>query len=89
MGFGEDPADGSCPSVGGTETVRDPREESRYGADAVHAGLSVGTVALSAALSARAAAMRAGLFVEAGMLPEWQILPRQERVTSNACSAEM
>ncbi len=41
IGLGEDPANGSCPSVGGTETVRDPWAESRYGVVVVYAGLSV------------------------------------------------
>ena len=58
IGLGEDPANGSCPSVGGTETVRNPREESRYGA-AVPAGFSVGVIAFGAALS-----------VEVGIFPE-------------------
>ena len=49
MSLGEGPAIGFCPSVGGTETVRDPWEESRYGVAVVYAGLSVETVALVSA----------------------------------------
>ena len=84
MSLGEDLAIGFWPSVGGTETVRDPWEESRYGVAVVHAGISVETLVLSDPVSGKAEVMLAGLFPEAGFLPEWQISPRQERVTSNA-----
>ena len=54
----DDPMDPSCQSVGKAETVRDPREESRYGAAAVHAGLTVWAVTMSVILFVRAAAIR-------------------------------
>ena len=61
--------------MGGTEIVRGPREESRYGAAAVHAGLSVWTVAMSVVLLVRAATIHAGLSVQEGTFPERQVSP--------------
>ena len=62
--------DTSCPSVGGAETVCDPRGESRYGAAVVPTGHSVGAAAIGAALLVGAASMHAGLSVDAGVLPK-------------------
>ena len=84
----DDPIDPSCPSVGRAETVRDPREESRYGAAVVPAGNSVGAIAIGAALIVGAAPMHAGLSVVAGVFPKSQISTRQEWVASDAWSAQ-